>query len=496
MTTTVTGRAKSRLALGRHDRAGARFVRRLVIAVMTGLVAAAAAATDLFAAGLVAASGIAFAAAALPALMRGRFQPAEPVTWVVALTFSGVCLKVLAIGWLGTEDPLVSRTLLFGRPLEILLPGLWAVCVGLGAFSIGYIAATDLGVPGIRLSRTPLLTLDRRKLNAITAAVLLIGLGGLALLVIQSGGLSVLSAKRFNDVRTTAGGRLTSIAYLGFRVALLIKLPAYLLLASKLASGRYRGIRHEPLIALGLAVPIVAAVYTSNRAGVAIVAADILVLAYLLRRRISGRAILVTALVIVSTLVLLLAIRSTVITTGPDLVLRTFIGRDLLDVTKVAHIVHADLPLLNGRTLVGWTLAPVAPSSRLANEWLNLGNFVYRNAYQSGGAGITGVPASFIGELYLNFRWVGVMLGMFVFGGLTASLYRGAGLQAAVPTVGWVIYALTMNRLLVFGLSNDLGTGVTKTLLDVVPLLCIALVVRRRASQAVVAGIGRHRARR
>lgn len=422
--------------------------------------------------------GACLAVVAAPILANRNYQVVQPLSLVVILTFVGVTLKLWWFGIVGTDSFYVAERLLFGRSPLILLGGSLAMLAGLTAFVIGY----SLRLP--RLGISGLATLRRNdwvhgKLEVVCIALTVVAAAAFGMLI-ASAGIDTLSEKRFIEGELSSQSRLSSLSYLWFRIAGLARFPFYLAIAGILRSrGRTRLTLRGVALISGV-VSLLLPLYSNNRAALGLIVLDILIISYLIKGRIRWRWVSLFLLAAFISVNVLLALRSEEDLGWIDTVQRTLIGRDFMDVTKTAHITQMDeMAPLGGETLVGWVVAPI-PSSTWEGKpmWIDLGQYVWTEAL--GKSGSNSLPAGFVGELYLNIWWPGVVVGMLALGALLRLLYETFKLFLhEVNAV--IIYVVLMVRLTIFTLSSDLGTGITKAALDVLPLVVLLALVGRLA---------------
>ena len=292
-------------------------------------------------------------------------------------------------------------------------------------------------------------------------------------MLIRTFGLSPISAKRFNSLEGGAQQRSSSVAFIYFRLALLLRFALYILLIFR----RQVSAKYNLLIPVLFVGAVFVPVYVNNRAGVALIVIDLLLIGYLGAGRFKPGQIARAAVFVGVSTVGILSVRGT----RNSAVESTLFSRDLLDVSKTAQIVELDGGVLNGQTLYGW-IGQVLPFSTEAGEtWANLGRYVWTNAYEQPGQ--NGVPAGFVGELYLNFGWPAIAVGCFLFGFILRKLYVSFRPHLDIPGVG-LLYALTLPRFTIFVLSNDFGTGFWKTVADLVPIMFFLWFVGERADRS------------
>ena len=405
----------------------------------------------------------------LPVLLRRRGSLLEPIFLVLILVFFGVSLRLLVVSTQGSNE-LVRNKLLNGEPADVLFGGAVAVLVGLTALSLGYLANPAL----IRLDNTYLV--QRPQWSSRRTRLSILGLTVLGLLgmftLIRTFGLTEISAKRFNSLEGGAQQRSSSIAFIYFRMALLMRFALYILLIFR----RQVSAKYNVLIPVLFVGAVFVPVYVNNRAGVALIVIDLLLIGYLGAGRFKpGQIARAAAFVGVST-VGILSVRGT----RNSAVESTLFSRDLLDVSKTAQIIELEGGSLNGQTMYGWMAAPLPFETEAGEVWSNLGRYVWTNAY--GQPGQNGVPAGFVGELYLNFGWPAIAIGCFLFGFLLRKLYVSFRPHLDIPGIG-LLYALTLPRFTIFVLSNDFGTGFWKTFADLVPIMFFLWFVGERSGK-------------
>lgn len=424
---------------------------------------------------------------ALPfSMRRGVSGVAHPWTVIFGLfVYSWVLRLTLTSMDRGGAD---AVKIMFGSAShEIIFGGLFLGGYGLAFFTAGYFLTSGLPAPPVAKRRfASWYRLDDqgswrpRRMEFAAVVVLLISLVGLILLQRSSGG--ELLGKRFNELQGGSASRTSSITYGYLRVAYFSHAVFMVLLIYRLKFGRLPSPLLRALLPLAGILAILVPLLGNNRAGVALILVDFLILQVVLSRRIPHLRIVVFAATAVLVLAWMLSLRGAGTRTLNEALISTFAGRDLFDVGKLSHIYGQSAGSLDGQTLWGWLIFLV-PESMLPFDkpmWTGLGQYVWQNAYD--GVGVTGVPAGLIGELYLNLGLAGVAAGMTLFGVLIAAVYRTIYpvlLEGRV--IGAVLFGIELVRLIMFGLSNDLGTGILSSLSDLLPILLLMAFVAPRA---------------
>ena len=400
----------------------------------------------------------------------------EPPTLIAGLTLTGVTAKLLYIVAIGQDRPyIVKRLLLFHEPSELIY-GTGVVVVGLAAITAGYMMRLPaLGSPALF---TPNLTPWRAsRLYLLSGFLFLISLLCFGAFVVTEGisfsDTESLSAKRFSDEAGSAGNRINSVKYLLYRGAALCKFPFYLGFAWLLAN-------RKSFISLLGVITIVAMMQSmtlsfvmSSRSSIVLLLIDAMVMYYLLRGKLELQKVFWGVAAVLVLLIVTIGQRSGSDQDTGALLEKTFAGRDLLDVSKSAHIINAVPSVIDyryGETLYGWLVAPV-PRSMWEDKpmWAERGLFLMDKVYGDK-VGRSGIPPGMLAEFYWNFGWTGVVVGMFAMGVLLRQLFLTFKLVSRSPP-SVVIYTVVLTRLTIFSLGTDFGTGFLKAGLDLVPLI-------------------------
>ncbi len=427
---------------------------------------------------------------ALPFSMRsgvtGVAHPWTVIFWL--LVYSWVLRLTIAAVGPASSDAMFA--MFGGWPQDIIFDGLFLGGLGLAGFTVGYFVTMVLprrGAPKARFTRfyrfDDRAAWDPRRMEF--AALFVLVLAGLGFILLQRATSGEFLGKRFNELQGGTADRTSSLEYAYLRIAYLGHSVFIMLLVFRLKFGRL----DSPLLRLLLPISGVLAVAVpllgNNRAGVAVVMIDILMLQILLTHRVPRARVILGAIGAVLAVAWMLQIRGGERRTFSEALISTFAGRDLFDIGKIARIGQGGAGALDGQTLWGWLVFPVPPDLLPFDKplWTGLGQFVWVQVY-GGDPGVVGVPAGLVGELYLNIGVAGVVAGMCVFGILIAAFYRAIyPLLEQGRIIGAVLFAIELVRLLIFGLSSDVGTGVLGSLSDLLPILVLlAFVAPRRRS--------------
>jgi len=433
-----------------------------------------------------AALGVVFAAA-FPLFGVRRITTYTPSVMAAGLVAFFVVPKAVLIAWIGTDHPEVAGRLLRGGSASALMTGLLISMVGFAFFSLGVITVSRAPRFGfLPVLKRPFSVGPRFARNFGTAMTFIALVAGVIFLI-NSGGFDGPS-KRFAESDEGVNSRIFSSNYLLFRLSLLsrVTLWACVVWSERVrAAGQLRAAARLKNLAIANALIAVAITYFSdNRAGIALVIIDWVIVSqvYLPRRQGSRLRYGLMALSALGVSTILLGQRSQ--RSPAEALQGMFLSRDLVDFSKIGMIAERDFRT-SGHSLWHWTLGAM-PDGFLVeqNAWRRLPLEVWQGAYQT--PFVNGLPPSLIGELYASFRWVGVIVGMYLFGLIVKKVHLFADLELSRRTLAGPIGLMVLTRLVVFGLSSDFGVGVTKSMLDAVPLAFFLILASRRVKTQAV----------
>lgn len=432
---------------------------------------------------------ITFVLAAAPILLWKDYQIFEPITLVSLLTIFGCSFKLLyVLAFAGHRDH-VDQVLLNGERISVLIYGTTVVTVGLLFFLLGYWRRKH----NITLGAFSLANYESwsaTRLLIVSIVIIVVSLFFLFKFAqsVGIGSFDSVSQKRFIDFSDTSARdfreeTLQTVDYYYYRIAALAKFAFYLNLAWIIFQRKSLFSLHGLLAAWAGLQTTAVFVLMNSRASVALVVLDALIIAYLLSPKIPLWKIASTTAVMGLLVLILLARRAQEEQSLLQLVEKTVAGRDLMDVTKMAIIIHAvpkEIEYCYGETLVGWLAAPIPKSfwPRKPN-WSERGVFVNQRVYGAN-TSFSGITLGYPAELYWNFGWIGVCVGMLVAGVVLRSLYT-VFLAYRHNLSAVVIYSLVVSRLTVFTLGSDFGTGILKTALDFIPMTILIFLISQSA---------------
>lgn len=125
----------------------------------------------------------------------------------------------------------------------------------------------------------------------------------------------------------------------------------------------------------------------------------------------------------------------------------------------IYEVAGEDVPFMWGESIIAIVFAPIPRIWWEEKPSVRVGQFVGKEIYLRDN--LSGVPPTLIGELYLNFWWPGVILGMALLGALSRRLYT----RLALGPLHIIIYALFASNILIVSVSSDLNGGLLQFLL-------------------------------
>jgi len=413
----------------------------------------------------------------LPAILQKTYRIYEPLTFVIASVLLGCSLKAFyLVSFYGSNETIDGKLLLDLNIGNLIFGALVLLC-GLSFFSVGYLYA---GVFKFKRNDLAKKAWSFQRAVLWSTVLLMISASGFFAFIVSSGisfdGIDSLSAKRFrDDDGVVTASRTGSLHYLYYRMALLAKLPLYVLFIIKLKRGfSMISLPGFLLLSSGF-LSVFVPFFVNNRAGILLPMVDIGIISLMVLGRLNLKIAISTGLLAIGFVIIGGLLRSEAGFSG--IYDQIFGGRYLVDLTKTAHIVNAfssSEDRLQGITLMSW-LFQILPFLQHPNpELMNMGFYL---GYEVFGYLGSGVPPGVVAELFINFGWLGVTLGMALVGFALKSLYLKYG--TALSSSEYVlIYALASTRLTIFLFNNGVSIALLKTGLDLVALLGLFFMIR------------------
>lgn len=430
---------------------------------------------------------------AVPILLAGqRLDLFSPWNYLFYFVVLNVLVRSFLLDFdLAGDGVDLDGTFFLDQPPEFLVESMALMLFGFVFLVIGYLLPPNRPAPARwRIFYGPV---DARRVKLLLAAMLVISTAAFAVFVaVTFEGVGdfawrlVSSHRGLSDELTEYRG----YGYLRLLAGLsnIVIYVAYLMLRSTRADrGKYR-----TALATGMLITLAMAFYTQSRAALIFAFLNIVFIKYYLDgRRFPWRIFAVVAPVVVVLFMVTSALRPGA---GVDLSERItpmsilapiILTNGGIDASKTGHIVDyvddtQDYKL--GQTLVQFLWAPV-PRELWNDKPPNLDTFVGEKIYGAETFGAAAVPASFFGEMYLNFWYAGIVVGALVLGALLKNINNLlVGNEAS--GVFLVCYVVVLQSI---GMSV-LASGVSSTMMGVlstgIPLVLAFFLVVPAVRQA------------
>lgn len=432
--------------------------------------------------------------AALPLVVSRRKSLLNPALYVFLAVVYSLLLKTLYIAVFRTEAPTSGTDRIYGTEgsSDFLLAGAVLILIAVVAYVAGYFLTGKRKLPLKFRDSARQLQHAWISRYAATAMVLVCLASFVAFLVISDPdlGWQTLSAKRFNPADTGADTRFGYLPYYLFKIALTVAsvgfATSFLLLHANSPSEERR-IKY--LLAVAFILSIATAHFASLRIFLLLLVLQIGLLVVYLKGRRHLMFMGAFALLAISSFVWISLIERTGVpaselhseeegdgtgggapSRGIGLRLRPlFEGRYLLDVAKTAHVAHyfpKEAPHHLGASVLG-TLPSSEPDVRESDR--SLGNYLARAVFHEPD---NNVNAGFLGELYVNFSYVGVIVGFLALGALHRLMFNHL-LDPHIPiliAVALVALIPTTSALL---LNSGIVPAGSRSVVDIAVLLAI-----------------------
>ena len=422
-----------------------------------------------------------------PLFVRRGVSVFEPLVFIVLLVTIGTPMKLIYVLSVRATDEYIANHILLHQEPQVFFTGVTVSLVGWVCYVIGYM---------MRFPKAPFEPLFFPQINEwngrkLQMALLAIGtvsilgfLGFIASENISFSSFTDMSKKRLLDARESGGERIHSMTYIFIRLAAFSKFIVYFCLVWTIHRKKSFLSWTGALLVMAIIQTMLLAVLLNSRAGIALLLLDCTVLSYYLSKKIDIK--LVAAFFSVACLLMLpmMAARGqrdghNINDSMDKLLAKTFNGRNMLDISKCCHIINGvpeKMEYRNGEMLYAWMAAPI-PTSYWPDKpkWTGQGVIVSQKIFGHK-SDINGCPPGLIGELCWNFGWIGVWIGLFLVGLIHRQIFIAFYPHRDNPTC-ILLYTLIVTRFVIFSMGNDLGTGIVKTGLDLVPVLIVVFFI-------------------
>jgi len=411
----------------------------------------------------------------------------SPLYLILALCLLGVNLRVHNI--LTDETRTLEGLLLPRIGLSGLASGIGAITLGLLTLMVGYTLARRSAA----LTRWSSVPRDWSTGRLAIMLTIYIALGTISLLAygrnmdlfgeIAAGHISM--ARRL-QIEGSEYGAASSYLIWGSRFT---ELAYYVILARFLTKRTIRRPGNLAILALLLCLSVILPFLSSQKTMIANMLILSMMAWHYLYKTISARAIASSLIVLTISLAILTEFRGAsqqrvaVSSDAEDYTaaLEYTLNRPyFLGVAKTSMIV-ANVPsrvdYQYGQSLILWIFAPIPRALWPQKPAVRIGPFIARSIYQRENR--SGIPPGFIAELYLNFGYYGIVIGMLVLGMVTRVAYDSLvryDSQSIHAILAYIVITLNLTLTL---LSTDFTGAISSTSLSLLPLLLLLQVATK-----------------
>ena len=419
----------------------------------------------------------------LPAICSTGYNLFSPWTFVVLTVFIGMTLRGIAISFGFPNEARIEQLFLLGHGPKYFYYPCVIILSGLAMMSAGYILASS--------KRTGTATTETWNTNwvwVISVCVLLGSLTATYLYIERTGGFQsgLLSAKRTTISGLDIGSDTSYRGYGSLRKMGQCALFAHLMLVAysrqlERQAGLLTRIASIVLLVAACIIPF----YSSSRSDVAMALISSLAVSHIL-----GGSIRISRIVLIVFAVSILIFVMTLLRQRSDLADASYsiqqvseqivINRNELGISKTGHIINAVPETLEpqwGKTIIVWLFAPIPrgvwPEKPLIHQGPIIGRKIYGNF-------VSGVPPGIIAELYWNFFWPGVLIGMLLFGVFMRIVSDRLILRYQKRSHDVLLYAVGPMMIGPLMVGSSIGSGLFNMAVDMTLMKIILIAAIRR----------------
>jgi oligosaccharide repeat unit polymerase len=428
--------------------------------------------------------------------LKRNFDPFEPINFVAVTVFIGVVLRTLYI--VTVDDDLTRDFLLLGKDISVLIPGILAINVSMLFLLLGY-STNPRGFPILRFSIMRKDEWSARRLRWLSIIILAIAAASI-MSYMQAMGITItaiedLTKKRRLVIELAQQYQYAALGYQIWGASLL----SYLLyfMVSIMAVGKKRR-KHLAFVTIfvGLAAFLLPLI-SSSRTEIALALANCIVIWHYMRRKISLKAIATIMTVLLLLIVFLGALRAvsqgkfddlTGFLNAGTVVEQLLLNRNWLDVAKTAHIIDevpGTMDFQYGQTMITWLFAPVPRQVWISKPAVRIGPELGYLIFDTGRLK-TGVPPGIIGELYLNFGYFGIAVGMLIFGYWLKYLYNSFRRHIATNKNAMLLYIALLVPFSLSLFGGDFSGVMISVLRSLLTVSIMLALIGRRSSRVVI----------
>jgi len=384
------------------------------------------------------------------------------------------------------KESTVVDIFLLGENYEFLIYSSWIVLIGMLFFCIGYLLFRPKNILSNIFKSGPY-KLNLKRAKNVVIAINISSSVALIWFIQLTAGFTSLDLSTISVYRGISEDIETYNAYGYLRMAVSLALISlYLSYAIMLNPSRYKTTFRINAIVSFLIIFFMG-IFTQSRSGVVFAILNFAIIYYYLKGgKMPWAKLMVVVPITVTIFFIMTAVRGgsgyqdndtlNLITAIKPIVL----NNGGIDISKTGHIIEHvknNHDYKYGATLLS-LFSSAVPRSIWAEKPVNIDTYVGMNIYEATTYGTGAVPPGLISEMYMNFSWVGIVLGCLFLG--IAVKQTSIFSRRAMTSVNWaLIYVLVF---LNFGVGM-LGSGFSSTIMGMlmigVPLLLVLKYIER-----------------
>lgn len=419
-----------------------------------------------------------------------KFDPTHPIFMILISLLIGTVLRSFFI--LSPLQSIPKHLMLLGKEPNILLKGLFCIYIGLLFFVIGYVITPK---PLRKLENAAVISASINVKKFYPVAIIITIFSILAAvytfnkLGVDITSMESISKKRFLKLDD---GVFAAMGYENLVMKLI--LPIYYMLVMYMLMHRkklfsFLGFFVMFLGGLNILYPFI----QSSRTGAIYVFINTGLIIYFVKGGLGwGKMIATVSLGIILLMVMTFFryqssnVNNTPSEEGNPLVVMVgslnFLGID--KTSQIVDEVPRRLPYQLGTTLLLWMVAPIPRTLWVNKPETSIGrpiaDYIYQKRDKTTAGG--GVSPGFIGELYLNFSYFGVIAGMFMFGYLLRLFYDFFKKIRSSSIFGMVVYLIGFLPFSINLIGGDLSRMIVNLLSTLIPVYLIIIITKSKKS--------------